>query len=161
MNWSGPSKLRTQLATGQASCCESSTVTLGRMFDRGRLRRRYENELHERLRDIYLSSEVRTYWNAQNPKYPLSPNPTIGSYLKLLESDLPADVISKIEAAGVMLRGKPDLLRGLKVLKARRDQGAHTSREVTTGDPHRQRDAIFYEQLPRDFLSALSPRAAV
>ncbi len=121
----------------------------------------FENELNERLRDIYRSSEVTTYWNAQNPKRPLSPHPTIGSYLKILESDLPADVIKKVEAAGVMLRGKPEILRRLGALKNRRDQGAHTSREVTAEHLHRQRNAIFDEQLLKDFLSGLSPRGTV
>jgi len=123
--------------------------------------RAFENELNERLENIYRSSEVAAYWSAHNPKRPLSTNPTIGSYLRLLESELPADVIKSIEAAGVMLRGKPDLLSRLAALKDRRDQGGHASKEVKSEHLFHQHVAVFEEQLLKDFLSALSPRATV
>lgn len=123
--------------------------------------RPFENELNERLQNIYRSSEVIAYWFANNPKRPLPTNPTIGSYLRLLESEMPAEVIELIEAAGVTLHRKPDLLNRLSALKDRRDQGGHTSKKVTSEHLFGQRVAVFEEQLLRDFLSALSSRATV
>lgn len=124
--------------------------------------RAFENELNERLQNTYRSSEVAVYWSARNPKQPLLPNPTFGSYLKLLEdSELPANVIKLIEATGVALHGRRDLLKRLGKLKDRRDQGGHTSREVTPEHLFSQHFAVFEEHLLKDFLSALSSRAIV
>lgn len=120
--------------------------------------RAFENELKERLQHIYGSKELKT-WVAQNPTCHLPTNLTIDSCLRLLDSDLPPDVIKSIEVAGVMLRGKRDILKRLAVLKNRRNDGAHTSKNVTADILFLQRTAVFEEHLLKDFLSALSSRA--
>ncbi len=121
--------------------------------------RAFENELHERIKNVYNSPELAQHWSIESPNRPLSTLPTFGSYLRVLESNLPERVVEKIENAGVFLHRCPELLRRLGQLKDKRNQGGHASHDVTGDQLFRQRVAIFDEHLLRDFLGALSPRA--
>ncbi len=116
----------------------------------------YERELNLRLKDLYLSEEMKVFWEKRFNGRRQS-RPTLGSYLKMLEctKEMPNSLASQIDSGGVALHRSPAVLRKLGILQERRNVGAHE--ESGAAQLVDLRERLFAGGLLREFLSHLSP----
>jgi hypothetical protein len=119
----------------------------------------FECELDHRLSNLYRSASLKEFWIINSGGRQPDKNPTLGSYLLLLEKakDMSEELISAIENSGVMLHRNSELIDRLKKLRNMRNPGAHGRERLSAGRLVDIRSFVFSEGLLHDFLESLSP----